>query len=105
MPNITDPSAILFCNSSIRPAADKLIQLYNFAKNIQANFTAKGLSSLFPNDTSLIVDGSAQDGRTQITGFDANVVLSWLGSFITSMEATSNTQLNQVGKVAVNRLP
>ena len=105
MPNITDPSAIAFSNTKIRPAADRLIQLYYWAKSAQSQFTAQSLGSLFPNDSSLVVDGAATDGRTQITGFDVNVVLSYLGSFITAMEASSNLELNQVGKVAVNRLP
>ena len=101
---ITDPSAILYCDTVIRPAADRLIQLYNWAKNAQAQFTAKSLSTLIPNDATDIVHDSAfaGDGRTVINGFDVNVVLSYLGSFITAMEASSNTEYNQVGKVAVN---
>lgn len=102
MANIVDPTAVKFANETIRPAADRLVQLYWLAKNAQQQFTAKGLAALIPNDTSLVVDGAATDGRTPITGFDVNVVLSYLGAFVTAMEATSSLELNQVGKVAVN---
>lgn len=104
MANITDASAIKFSNEVIRPAADRIIQLYWFAKNAQQQFTAKSLSSVIPNDSSPVSDNATVDGRTPITGFDINVVLSWLGTFVTTAEATTNLELNQVGKVAVNTL-
>ncbi len=101
---ITDPSAVKFCNETIRPLADQLVQLYYHGKVAQQQFIAKGLGSLIPNDSTVVSDGSTTDGRTPITGFDANVVLSWVGAFIQGMEANTNLELNQVGKVAVRPL-
>lgn len=102
---ITDATAVLFCDTQIRPAADKLIQLYNIAKGIQGQFTAKGLAALLPNDAAQIVQDTATtaaDGRTPITGFDVNATISALNAFIAMIEANTNTVYNQVGKVAVN---
>lgn len=101
---ITAPAAIKFCNEEVRPNADRLVQLYYHAKVTLDSFTAKGLGSLIPNDSTVVEDGASVDGRTPITGFDANVVLSWLGAFVQAMEANSNLQKNQVGKVAVRPL-
>ncbi len=101
---ITDPAAIKFCNEEVRVLADRMMQLYYHTVIALDDFTSKGLGSLIPNDSTVVVDGAATDGRTQITGFDVNVVLSWAGAFKQTMEANTNLAKNQVGKVAVNPL-
>lgn len=105
MPEITDPQAIKFCNEQIRPIADRFMQLYWAGKSAAADFTADDLAGLFPNDDSIVVDGSAQDGRTPITGADVNIMLSHINAYAADMEATSNLKRNQIDKVAVNPLP
>jgi hypothetical protein len=105
MANITDPSAVKFSNEQVRPAADRIMQFYWFCKGLKVQWTSQNLAALIPNDASLMVDGSAQDGRTQITGADVNVLLSNLNTFINSLEANTNLMLNQFGKVAVNPRP
>lgn len=105
MANVTDPEAVKFCNEVIRPLADRFIQLYYAAKTAQQSFTAKNLAGRLPNAADLIIDGSAQDGRTQITDGDVNLVLSYAGGLVTAMEASSNLEYNQLAKSAVNLRP
>ncbi len=106
MANITDPTAVLFCNAQVRPTADRIVQLYWWAKTVKQLFLANPtLATLLPNDTSVVVDGSATDGRTQITGADVNSLITNVNAFITSMEATSGALLNAYTKVAVNTHP
>lgn len=102
MANIVDPSAIKFSNETVRRIADLRMQLYWAIKNARVEWTAKGLAALIPNDVSPVIDGAVTDGRSQITGFDVNVVLSHGDTYVTDMEATSSLKINQIGKVAVN---
>lgn len=102
MPN-TNPQAILIANTKIRPLADRLGKTYNLLKALQAEAAAEGWLSLFPNDVELIVDGSAQDGRTQITNAEVRTLLTGIGlEYITLLEQNSNAHRNIVLKIAVN---
>lgn len=103
MANIVDQNAISFANVQVRAIADKYMQLYWLCKQAQSDWTSKGMAALFPNDASLVVDGAATDGRTQITGADVNVLVSHVTTVITDLEAASNLKRNQVQKVAVNQ--
>lgn len=111
MAAITDPSAIAFINSRVRPLADARAKLYNLGVMIAAEFTAKGMAALIPNDNSVVNDGSQAtapgggDGRTSITGADVNVLLALSNMYIADMQANSNLTLNQTLKVAVNTNP
>lgn len=105
MANIVSPLAISYSNTKIRPIADEFMKLYWRAKSASADWTAQSLSALFPNDTSAVIDGSATDGRTPITGADVNVILAHMNTFIADLEATTNLKRNQIDKVAVNPLP
>ena len=103
MANITDPAAVKFSNEQVRPAADKAVQFYWWLKAVQAQYNAApSLASNLPNDSSVVVDGSAQDGRNQITGADVNAVLTQLAALITSFEANNSAILKVFSKVAVN---
>lgn len=103
MPNIVDPQSITFVNTQVRPLADRVSQMYWFAKSVLQQFNANGLASTITNDTSVVVDGAAVDGRTVLTGADVNVFLSLMQGIVTNFEATSNLQLNQISKPAVNK--
>lgn len=108
MPAITDPSAIAFINTRVRPLADLRAKLYNLGVMVAAEFTAKGMAALITNDASVVNDGSQAptgDGRTSITGADVNVLLALSNTYISGMQATSNLTLNQTLKVAVNTNP
>lgn len=103
MANITDVQAVAFCNNRIRPLADIYGSIYYRAKLMIAEFNSKGLASLIPNDgLATVVDGSAVDGRTPITGADVNIFLSNMQALVTQLEATSNLLLNQSAKLWVN---
>ena len=100
---ISDPQSIAFCNQVIRPLADAFGKLYYAAELAAQQFTAKGLSATIPNDaTAVVVDGSASDGRTQITGADVNILLSNMNAFVSTAQANTNLILNQTAKIWVN---
>jgi hypothetical protein len=101
MPN-SNPQAILIANSKLRPLADAFAGLYNASKSAQIEFIAENWTALFPNDSEPIVDGSATDGRTEITNADVVAFMNFVGSFITAMEASSNAQRNNAFKIAPN---
>lgn len=101
MPN-TNPQAILIANEKIRPAANRFGQLYGFLKILQAEATAESWLTLFPNDSELLVDGSAVDGRTPITNADARAFITLAGAYLTFMEQASAANLNLTMKIAPN---
>lgn len=102
MANITNPQAILFCNSQVRVMADKMNSSYATAKSIVNNWNALSMSSIITNDTSPIIDGSSTDGRSPITGAMATAIITRALEIIADYEATSNAKLNTVVQVKVN---
>lgn len=102
MADNVNPQAVLVVNTKIRPAADRIMQTYNFMKSLQAQFTAQNWAALFPADAGVIMDGSAQDGRSIITNTDINNIITALTAFLTHMEATSNQNRDRYLKAAVN---
>ena len=98
----TNPQAIYVSNNKIRPAADKMGQVYNFFKSLQSEAAAQGWPSLFPADLEVISDGSATDGRNPITDTDVSNFISMVTTFINWMEASSNANRNLTMKIAVN---
>lgn len=103
MPAITDPAAVKFANEKIRPMADAMAQSYFTAKSLVAEWNAVTMSAKITNTADLITDGSAQDGRNQITGAQATNVITRAMEIIADYEATSSAKLNTVVVVAVNR--
>lgn len=115
MANNTNPQAVAFSNSKIRPLADMLNALYWTAKSVSSQWTSQGLAALVPNDANFIQDGATvgagtPDGRTPITNADINVLLAKATDFIAYCEGSSGTptndnskqNLNQIAKVQVN---
>jgi len=98
----TNPQAIAICNQKVRPFADRLGQLYNLAKALQAEAQAESWTSLFPVDANTISDGSDVDGRTVITNSDVSSFITMVGAIITFMEQSSNANRNLTLKIAVN---
>jgi len=99
----TNVQAIKVANEKIRPLADLFGQLYNRLKSAQIEYTAEGWSTLFPNDTQTISDGSDVDGRTPITNADVrNFMLTDAVTFLNALEATANAGRDRVFKIAVN---
>jgi len=105
MPN-SNPQAVAVANEKIRPLCDRMAQLYNALKAAQIEFTAEGWATLFPNDSEILVDGSAQDGRTPITNADVrNFMLTDAVAFLNALEASSNAGRDRIHKIGVNVLP
>jgi hypothetical protein len=68
-------------------------------------WAAEGIASLVSNTAEVVADGSAVDGRTQITGADVHAIKDRVVELIGLLEANGNEKLNQIVKVAVNALP
>ena len=102
MADITNAQAVAFSNNRIRPMADLLYTAYQTAKSIVDQWNAQDVSSVLPNTTDPIVDGSAQDGRPPITGAKATNVITRCQDLIADYEASSNAKLNTVTAVQVN---
>jgi len=102
MPN-TNPQAVLVANSKIRPLADRLGQLYNLCKALQAEAAAEGWTGMFTGGGgNVIVDGAETDGRTIITDADVAAFITDISTFLADMEASSNARRNRALKIAVN---
>lgn len=102
MPN-TNPEAIRVANEKIRPLADAMAGLYNALKSAQIEYTAENWAGLFPNDAEIIVDGSATDGRTQITNAEVRAfMLTDVVAFLNALEASVNAGRDRVFKIAPN---
>ena len=102
MPN-SNPQAVLIANSKVRPLCDAMAGLYSRIKAAQIEFTAEGWGTLFPNDSEVIVDGSATDGRTPITNADVRTfMLTDAVSFLNALEASTNAGRDRIFKIAPN---
>ncbi len=102
MPDITDPAAVRFANEKVRVAADKLAQAYYFAKLVNNEWHATGMSSLITNTADTIIDGSANDGRHSLTGAEATNIITRCQDLLTDYETANNAKLNTILNVAVN---
>ena len=100
---ITDPQAILFLNSQLRPWAEKYTGAYFDGLKLLDQYTALGLSAKIPNTTDTFADGagSGSDGRPIVTGQQAQTLLAHVTNLKTLLETTSNLILNQCLQVAV----
>lgn len=101
VPN-TNPQAILIANNKMRPTANRFGQLYGLLKVLAAEASAEGWLMLFPADVEILVDGSAQDGRTPITNSDCRAFVALADAYITFMEQGNQANLNLVMKIAVS---
>lgn len=98
---ITSPQAVRFSNERVRTLADTVARAFTQVQSFAAEFQAKGLADLIPNDGTVIADGSDTDGRTPITGADVYQMLA-LADDLLSMASGPNTRLPVVLKAAVN---
>lgn len=110
---ITNSQAIAFSNNYARRAADKLAQVYFYAKLVVAEWNATSMSALITNTSDVIRDsasptddsGTGGDGRQVVTGAEVTAVITRLQEFIADYEATSNAKLTTVLAVSVNPSP
>lgn len=102
---VTNPTAVAFCNTRTRPAADKLAQAYYLAKQITDEWAAKEIGSLLVKDGGIVADGAEADGRNPITADAAVLMIGVLGDFIADLEANDNAKLHAILAIAVNVNP
>jgi hypothetical protein len=102
MADITDPTAVGFCNENIRQAANAMAQLYGRAVDALAEWTARGGASMIPNDASKIIDWSANDSRPEIVGSDVHNIVNRLSEIKTDFEASGSAKLNTILAVATD---
>jgi hypothetical protein len=104
---ITDPNALRFANTRIRVAADMIAQLDNLAASIINEWNAQNLSTIFTNDSNVVMDGADTDGRPVITGAKVNNIVTRLTA-LRSASAGSGLAMGVAGvrdtvlQVAVN---
>ena len=99
---ITNVQAVRFANEKIRVMADSMAVNYFTAVAIVDEWNATSMSTLITNTSDNIVDGSAQDGRSPITGIQATAIITRAQEIIADYEAASNAKLNTVLAVKVN---
>lgn len=102
MADITNPQAVRFANEVIRPLADAYAQLYFRTQAVAAEWAAQNIGALIPNTPDVVVDGSALDGRPQITGTDVNLFAAQAVAFIADADANGKVKLNTMLRIAVN---
>ena len=102
MAEITNPEAVKFCNEKIRVAASRYAALYFKAKEIAAEWAANPdlATNMAYDNTDLVVDGSAKDGRHPISGVDVNNIINRLNELVSVLEADGHAKLNTVLGVA-----
>lgn len=105
MPDITDPQAVRYCNEVIRPLADKATEYYYKAVAALNEWNANSLGTLITDTADTIIDGSATDGRTPITGAHVNNLVDHVQAMVTDLEANSNLKLNHLLRIEVNGSP
>jgi len=102
MTDITDVEAVRFCNEHARIVADKIAGAQGALSGFLSLWAVKDLASKIPNDSSVIIDGSASDGRTQITGADIHALISGAQTIKDSIDANSGAIGVNALKIAVN---
>lgn len=84
MADITNAQAIEFAQQYLRPMAETLRALQAKGNAMQAVWNA-GASSLFPNDTSPVIDYNAP--QHPFTGAQANTIMTRLGALLNVLNA------------------
>lgn len=102
---IDNPEAVRFANEKVRPVADRYAQLYWAAKILLTEWDASNIGALIPNTSEVIDDGSAEDGRTPITGAMVNGLKANLALLVGDLENNGGAKLAGLSIIAVNERP
>lgn len=102
MPDIDDPEVVRLCNEKARTLADAAARYYYAAKAFVNEWDATGMGSKIPATADPVIDGSATDGRTPITGADVNNLKNHVDTMIADLEATGKQKLDILLKIEVN---
>lgn len=102
MPN-SNPQAVAFANYYARKAADEIVTSYLTMKRFLQVWAGQSIVTVIPpNDSNVLVDGSATDGRAPITNAQVNVLVANATTLVAAFEASADLILNQTLQVAVN---
>lgn len=88
---MNNPQVVKFCNEGVRVAADKFAEAYYAAKALTEAYDATGMEALLGDDETFnnwIEDGSAADGRPQISTGGVKLTISNIKTLITQLETT-----------------
>ena len=103
MADITNPQAINWSNSRVRVYADSMVDAYESAKKLLAEWTALGMDALIANSSEdVLIDGAAIDGRSIITGDKVNALISNAQAVVTWFEQGSPSRIDRFRQIAVN---
>lgn len=102
----TNIQAITFSNQKIRPMADLLYSAYLTAKAVVQAWNTQSVAAVIPNDSTVIADGSATDGRQPITDAQATSVItrsmeliSWMENGLVASPFNASATLATLGTV------
>jgi bifunctional ADP-heptose synthase (sugar kinase/adenylyltransferase) len=98
----TNPQAVAFANNYARVVANDIVSCYLSMKRLKQVWDGQNMVSVIPNDATVIADGSAVDGRTQITNGQVNIMIANSVTLIQQFEANANLILNQMLQIQVN---
>lgn len=102
MADITNPEAVRFSNEKARTLADVATRYYYAAKAFANEWDATDMGTKIPAAADLVIDGSATDGRTPITGQDVNNLKNHVDTMVADLEAAGNQKLNVLLQIEVN---
>ena len=105
MADITNPEAVRFSNEKVRTLADAATKYYYAAVGFLNEWNATDMGTKIPNTSDVIIDGSATDGRTPITGANVNGLKGNVAAMVADLEANSNLKLNILLGIEVNGSP
>lgn len=94
MADIINPEAVRYCNEVIRPLANVATQYYYDTVKAANEWAATDMGTKIPATADIVIDGSATDGRSQITGSMVNNLINHVAAMQTDLEANTNQKLN-----------
>lgn len=89
--SVNNPEVVKFCNEGLRPTADLLVRAYKSAQALIENYDATQMSSKIPVDETFsdwIEDGSANDGRPQISAGGVTLTIQNIRALLAQLEST-----------------
>ncbi len=105
MPDITNPEAVRFSNEKARTLANAASAYYYAAVAFLNEWDATNMATKITNTADTIIDGSATDGRSPITGANVTGLKGHVDTMVIDLEANSNTKLNILLQIETNGAP
>lgn len=99
----TNPQAVTFTNTRARVLADLLVSTYLTCKAFIQQWTAQNVATVIPNDSTVISDGAAVDGRAPITDAQVNVLFAHATDLVAYFEGASGTPVNNASLQNLNQ--